>query len=263
MEAALEMSAETHLLPVTVAANAAETGRQAAAHGAALLREALASHGMARVVVATGASQLAMLDALVREPGVAWDRVTFFHLDEYLGLPVTHPASFRRYLWQRFHSLLPLPPRAFHYLDGTAPDPLEECQRMGRLISETPVDLAFLGIGENAHLAFNDPPADCTTDDPYLIVQLDEACRRQQWGEGWFSTLEEVPQQALTMSLRQILKSKALVVTVPDARKAMAVRNSLEGPLTPLVPASMLRRHSHCSLFLDQDSASLLTSNHP
>jgi glucosamine-6-phosphate deaminase len=211
--------------------------------------------------VATGASQFEVLASLAQAPGVAWEKVTFFHLDEYLGLPLAHPASFRRYLWERFHSRLPVPPRAFHYLDGEAADSAAECARVGRLIAEATIDVAFLGIGENAHLAFNDPPADFVTEDPYLVVDLDDACRRQQLGEGWFPNLESVPKRALTMSIRQILKSRELIVTVPDTRKAVAVRDSLEGPVTPHVPASILREHTACSLFLDAAAASLLT--HP
>lgn len=246
-------------MEVVVASDAVAAGRQAAAHGAGLLREALARRGRAAVVVATGASQFHLLEALVREPDLAWEKVTFFHLDEYLGLPVAHPASFRRYLWDRFHSRLPAPPRAFHYLDGEAAEPAAECARVGRLIAVEPIDVAFVGIGENAHLAFNDPPADFVTEEPYLVVELDEACRRQQFGEGWFPSLEAVPRQAISMSIRQILKSRALVVTVPDARKAVAVRDSLEGPVSPQVPASILQEHAHCALILDAAAASLLT----
>lgn len=255
-----DMKQNATSLVVEVAAEAAEAGRRAAVHGAALVREALARRGRAGVIVATGASQFAMLAALVVTPGVAWEKVTFFHLDEYLGLPVTHPASFRRFLWERFHSRLPVPPRAFHYLDGEAADPVAEGARVGRLLAEEPIDVAFIGIGENAHLAFNDPPADFETEEPYLVVTLDDACRRQQLGEGWFPTLEAVPRRALSMSIRQILRSRHLVVTVPDARKAEAVRASLEGPLTPQVPASVLRRHPSCALFLDEASAALLSS---
>jgi len=246
-----------------VAAGPAETGRDAAAYGAGLVRQALERDGRAAVVVATGASQFEMLAGLAAEPGLAWERVTFFHLDEYLGLSVGHPASFRRYLWERFHSRLPVPPRAFHYLDGEADDPAGECARVGRLIAAERIDVAFIGIGENGHLAFNDPPADFVTEEPYLIVTLDDACRRQQWGEGWFPSLEAVPERAITMSIRQILKSRHLVVTVPDARKAVAVRDSLHGSVTPLVPASIVREHPSCAVFLDLASASLLTPYQP
>jgi len=244
---------------VEVAPEAAQAGSRAARHGARLIREAIEARGRAVVILATGASQFDMLAVLVAEPGVAWEKVTVFHLDEYLGLPLTHPASFRRFLWERFHSKLPVPVRAFSYLDGEAADPLEEGRRVGQQLAVERVDVAFIGIGENAHLAFNDPPADFETEEPYLVVGLDEACRRQQLGEGWFPSLEDVPTRALSMSVRQILKSRTLVVTVPDARKAAAVRDALQGPITPQVPASILRTHPACFLFLDPDSASQLT----
>ncbi len=243
-----------------IAPDRATCGRLAAAEGAARLRQRVQEHGAATLIVATGASQLDMLDALVGEPDLRWDKVTVFHLDEYLGLPLTHPASFRRYLWERFHARLPLPVRAFHYLDGEA-DPETERRRYGALLASQPVDLAFIGIGENGHLAFNDPPADFETEEPCLVVTLDDACRRQQWGEGWFATLDDVPRQALSLSVRQILKSASLLVTVPDARKAGAVRAALTGPLTPDVPASILRTHGDTTFFLDEGSASLLPAS--
>jgi len=255
------MSLNQLSLRVEVAPEAADAGRRAATLGADRLREALERRGSAAVIVATGASQFEVLASLAQAPGVAWEKVTFFHLDEYLGLPVAHPASFRRYLWERFHSKLPVPARAFHYLDGEATDPAAECMRVGRLIAAVTVDVAFLGIGENAHLAFNDPPADFVTENPYLVVDLDHACRRQQYGEGWFPSLDDVPKRALTMSIRQILKSRQLVVTVPDLRKARAVKNALKGPVTPDCPASVLQQHASCSIFLDEPAASLLTSD--
>ena len=252
------MNAAASCLVPDIAPDREECGKRAARAGLARLRTALDARGAASVIVATGASQFDVLAALAAEPGIRWDKVTFFHLDEYAGLPITHPASFRRYLWERFHARLPLPPRAFHYLDGEA-DPAAECARMGRLIAEHEIDVAFLGIGENGHLAFNDPPADFATEEPYIVVELDEACRRQQWGEGWFAALDEVPRRALSMSIRQLLKSRALIVTVPDARKAAAVQAALEGPVTPQVPASILRQHPDCALFLDTASASRLS----
>jgi glucosamine-6-phosphate deaminase len=198
-----------------------------------------------------------MFENLVREPEIDWSSVTGFHLDEYVGLPITHPASFRRYLWERFVSRLPLPLRAFHYLDAKD-DPRAEASRVGEIIRRHPIDVAFVGIGENGHLAFNDPPADFETDEPYIIVKLDDACRRQQLGEGWFPTFDDVPQQAISMSVRQIMKSRAVICTVPDERKAQAVRNAVEGEVTPRVPASILQRHERCALFLDKPAASLL-----
>jgi len=200
-----------------------------------------------------------MLTALVGEPGIKWNRVTGIHLDEYVVLPIDHPASFRGYLWQRFVSRLPLPLCTFHFLNGEG-DAKTECNRVGEIIRRHPIDVAFVGIGENGHLAFNDPPADFETEDPYLVVQLDDACRRQQLGEGWFPTFDDVPKQAISMSVRQIMKSAAIICIVPDDRKAEAVRNSIEGEVTPKVPASILQQHKQCTLFLDTPAASLLKS---
>jgi glucosamine-6-phosphate deaminase len=238
-----------------------ESGAIAAREGAEQIRKALTEKGRANIIVATGASQFEMLEHLVQAPDINWYNVTAFHLDEYVGLPVTHPASFRGYLWQRFVSRLPLPLRAFHYVDADAPDgPAAECQRLGKLIREAgTVDVAFIGIGENGHLAFNDPPADFETTEPYLVVTLDEACRRQQMGEGWFKTMDDVPKQAISMSVRQIMKSKAIICTVPDERKAAAVKGSVEGPVSNMLPGSMLQRHENASIYLDEPAASQLT----
>ena len=233
-------------------------GTAAAAHGATLIRAALARQGHATLIVATGASQFEMLEALARETEMAWDRVTVFHLDEYIGLPVSHPASFRNYLWNRFVRRLPLPLAAFHYINGEA-NPAEECRRLAALIGNHPVDVAFIGIGENGHVAFNDPPADFATETPYLVVTLDDACRRQQLGEGWFPNLDAVPTQAISMSVRQIMKSAAIVCTVPDTRKAAAVRNTVEGPVSNRVPASILQTHPDTVLFLDEPAAAQLS----
>jgi glucosamine-6-phosphate deaminase len=234
-----------------------QMGKSAAVAGAQHIRSALAKRGEANIIVATGASQFEMLAALVGEPGINWNRVSGFHLDEYVGLAIDHPASFRGYLWQRFVSRLPLPLQAFHFLNGEG-DAATECRRVGEILRRHPIDVAFVGIGENGHLAFNDPPADFETEDPYLVVQLDDACRRQQLGEGWFPTFDDVPKQAISMSVRQIMKSAAIICTVPDTRKAEAVRNSVEGEVTPNVPASILQRHEQCTLFLDAPAASLL-----
>jgi len=238
--------------------NKSESGTTAAAEGAALIRAAIAERGRAVIILATGASQFEMLTALVREPDIAWNRVTVFHLDEYVGLPITHPASFRLYLWQRFVSKLPTHLAAFHYLNAEV-DPRRECARVSALLRPETVDVAFVGIGENGHLAFNDPPADFETQEPFLIVELDEACRRQQNGEGWFPTFDAVPKQAISMSIREILRSRAIICTVPDKRKAVAVKACLEGPITPLAPASILREHAACTIYLDGPAASLLT----
>jgi glucosamine-6-phosphate deaminase len=235
-----------------------ELGKAAAAAGASLLREALRQRGSADIIVATGASQFEMFDQLVQESDIAWQKVTAFHLDEYVGISITHPASFRRYLWERFASRLPLPLRAFHYLNAED-DPAAECRRVSDIIRHHPIDVAFVGIGENGHLAFNDPPADFEIDDPYIVVDLDEACRRQQLGEGWFPSLDDVPRHAISMSVRQIMKSRAIVCTVPDQRKAQAVRDAVEGDVMPRVPASILQHHDRVTLYLDAPAASLLS----
>lgn len=233
-----------------------EMGAAAAAAGAERLRQAVSSNGQGSFIVATGASQFEMLQSLVDIP-LDWPRLTGFHLDEYIGLSITHDASFRKYLWERFVTRLPYPPAAFHFLDAET-DPEAECHRVGDLIRDRPIDVAFIGIGENGHIAFNDPPADFETDEPYIIVDLDEACRRQQLGEGWFPNLESVPRQAVSMSVRQILKSRTIICTVPDERKAEAVRNAINAPVSPEVPASILQNHPDCRLYLDPSSASLL-----
>ena len=244
-------------MDIKIMPDKAQMGKAAAAAGAEHIRRAIAERGDANIIVATGASQFEMLGELVQQPDINWNRVTGFHLDEYVGLPIDHPASFRGYLWQRFVSKLPLPLRAFHFLDGEG-DPQAECRRVAEIIRRHPIDVAFVGIGENGHLAFNDPPADFETEEPYLVVQLDDACRRQQLGEGWFPTFDDVPKQAISMSVRQIMKSRAIICTVPDERKAEAVRNSVEGQVTPQVPASILQRHERCTLYLDKPAASLL-----
>jgi glucosamine-6-phosphate deaminase len=244
-------------MEVVIARTKQECGAKAAAHGAEALRKALEARGRAAIIVATGASQFEMLDALVAAPGIDWGRVTAFHLDEYAGMPMTHPASFRKYLKERFADRLPQPIGMFNYVSGEG-NPHEECRRLAGLIGRETIDVAFIGIGENGHLAFNDPPADFETQEPYLVVSLDEACRRQQLGEGWFATLADVPTRAISMSIRQILKAAAIVCTVPDARKAEAVRGAVEGPVTPNVPASALQQHPRATLFLDADSASRL-----
>ncbi|HBN78499.1 MAG TPA: glucosamine-6-phosphate deaminase [Planctomycetaceae bacterium] len=244
-------------MKIEIFATEQEMGQAAAEAGAEKIRQALAERGEARIIVATGASQFTVLGALVKQPDIDWSKVTGFHLDEYLGLPMTHPASFRGYLKERFVDQVSL--KAFHYLDGET-DPQQECERVGKLLTEAPIDVAFVGIGENGHLAFNDPPADFETEQPYLVVDLDEACRRQQHGEGWFPTMDDVPTQALSMSVKQILKTNTIICSVPDERKAEAVKNSVEGKVTPEVPASILQTHGDTTLFLDQAAASLLKS---
>ena len=230
---------------------------EAAAHAASTkLRKAITERGHASFIVATGASQFDFLDALTADKTIDWDNTTMFHLDEYIGIPETHPASFRKYLRERLVDIVR--PGTVHFLNGEADEPQAECERLSRIISQHQIDVAFVGIGENGHLAFNDPPADFETDDPYILVELDEPCRLQQVGEGWFTGLDEVPTQAISMSIRQIMKAQTIICTVPDERKAEAVRNCLHGEITPLHPASILQTHPDCSVFLDTGSASLL-----
>jgi glucosamine-6-phosphate deaminase len=192
----------------------------------------------------------------VAAPGIDWSRTAFFHLDEYVGLPETHPASFRRYLRERLADRAH--PGAFHFIEGDAADPEAECRRVGDLIARQTIDLAFVGIGENGHLAFNDPPADFETTVPYLVVELDEDCRRQQLGEGWFQTLDQVPRRAISMSIQQVLKSREILCVVPDARKARAVADCLEGDVDTRHPASILLRHPRTTVYLDTAAAALL-----
>jgi glucosamine-6-phosphate deaminase len=188
---------------------------------------------------------------------IDWSKITVFHLDEYIGLPVSHPASFRKYLKKRFEQQVN-GLRKFHYVNGES-DPWIECQRLGEIISRLTIDVACIGIGENGHLAFNDPPADFDTHEPYIIVDLDVDCRQQQVGEGWFASLTDVPTQAISMSISQIMKSTTIVCTVPDARKAITVKNTVEGLVTNLVPASILQTHPRCWLFMDEPAAEYLT----
>jgi len=238
-----------------------ETVGQAAAEQAGnSLRQAIRQNGVVRIVAATGASQFEFLDALTSFPGIDWHRVEVFHLDEYVGLPINHPASFRKYLLERLINKTGI--SRYHFLNGEG-DAQASAIQVGLELQSAPIDLLFAGIGENAHLAFNDPPADFTTEDPYLIVDLDEACRQQQVNEGWFAGVKEVPKQAISMSVRQILRSREIVAVVPDERKALAVRNSLEGEISPKVPASILRTHPNTSIYLDKNSASLLSSGVP
>lgn len=241
-----------------VYANKDQLGAAAAAFVAARIQNLVETQGEARVIFATGASQYEFLAALIQAPGVDWLRVTAFHLDEYLDLPADHPASFRHVLRERLFNRLPF--GAVHLLNGDAPDRAAECARYANLLAERPVDLACIGIGENGHLAFNDPPADFHTTAPVHVVTLDEACRRQQVGEGHFPTLDDVPRQALSLSIPSILDADAISCVVPDARKAPAVRCALEGPVTPDCPASVLRWHDDCTVFLDLESASLLAN---
>ncbi|WP_296703878.1 glucosamine-6-phosphate deaminase [Algoriphagus sp.] len=239
--------------------NSIELGKLAGKNGAKLIREAIQNKGFANIILATGTSQFETLKQLLSEKDIDWSKVTVFHLDEYLGLPISHPASFRKYLLERFFNHLPQL-KGYHLINGEV-NPEEECYRLGNLIKKNKIDVAFVGVGENGHLAFNDPPADFETEHPYIIVDLDQACRMQQFGEGWFPNLEAVPNQAISMSIRQIMKSKAIICSVPDTRKAIAIKNCFEGPISPDHPASILQNHPHCQLFLDQGSSSLLSGH--
>ena len=231
-----------------------ELGKEAARKGAELICKAISERGEASIIVATGVSQFEMLNELVKE-NIDWTKVIAFHLDEYIGISETHPASFRKYLKERFVDIMSL--KEFNYINGET-DPVSECIRLGNLISKRPIDVAFIGIGENGHLAFNDPPADFETDEAYITVQLDEKCRLQQLGEGWFSAFDDVPDKAISMSIKQIMKSKAIICSVPDLRKAKAVKCVVEEPVAPVVPATILRQHNAVWLFLDKYSSSLL-----
>ncbi|MGH9514411.1 MAG: glucosamine-6-phosphate deaminase [Terriglobales bacterium] len=245
---------------ITVFKDKAFLAAAAAAQAAAIIRKAISEKGAARIIAATGASQFEFLDALTAMPDIDWKRVEMFHLDEYIGLPLSHPASFRGYLLKRLINKVGI--ARYHLLDGER-DPASVAREVGTKLASAPIDVAFVGIGENGHLAFNDPPADFETEDPYIVVNLDEACRRQQMGEGWFATLADVPPTALSMSVRQILKSKEIICIVPDARKARAVAACFEGEISPNTPASILRTHPKCTVYLDHDSAALLTSARP
>jgi glucosamine-6-phosphate deaminase len=245
-------------MEINIQPDKVKMGAAAASFGVSKLKQALEKKDEVSFIVATGASQFEMLEEL-RQADLPWDRLTGFHLDEYVGLPISHGASFRKYLWERFVSNLPLPLANFYFINGEG-DPQAECDRVGALISQTTIDVAFVGIGENGHLAFNDPPADFETQEPYIVVNLDDACRQQQFGEGWFPTFDDVPKQAISMGIQQILKSQTIVCTVPDERKAQAVKNSVQGPVSPDVPASILQQHPDCQLFLDPTAASLLSA---
>ena len=235
-----------------------QMGAAAAAYAAEAIKNAIESKGGANIILATGTSQFETLKNLEATRGIDFSKVTMFHLDEYIGLGAEHPASFRKFLKERFVDKVP-DLKAVHFVNGNADDPQQECRRIAAIIAKHPIDVALIGIGENGHLAFNDPPADFKTDQPYIIVELDERCRAQQLGEGWFETLEQVPQRAISMSIRQIMKSACLIVSVPEKRKAEAVKNALEGQVSPTCPASILQRHKNCKIFMDKEAASLLS----
>ncbi len=244
-------------MEITCATDKITCGQAGAAAGLAKLRQALADKDEVNIILATGLSQFDVLHTLIEAEDIDWNRINAFHLDEYVGLPIRHPASFRLVLWKEFASKLPVPLKSFTWIDGEQ-DPQAECARLAAAIANHPIDIAFVGIGENGHLAFNDPPADFVTEEPYLVVNLDHACRKQQMGEGWFKSIDDVPARAISMSIRQIMKSKSLIITVPDERKAQGVKDSVEQPIRGEYPGSIMRTHADAHLFLDPGSASLL-----
>jgi glucosamine-6-phosphate deaminase len=234
----------------------AELAQVAAGDAAVTIREAIATRGAARIIAATGASQFEFLDALTKTPGVDWTKVEMFHLDEYVGVSDQAPASFCRYLRERLIDRVGL--KKYHLLDG-AQDPAAVIAHVSAEIRKAPIDVAFAGVGENGHLAFNDPPANFDTDEAYMVVDLDEACRRQQLGEGWFPTLADVPRQALSMTIKQLMKATQILCIAPDARKAKAIKACFGGEVSPAAPASILQNHPNTTLYLDKESAALLS----
>jgi glucosamine-6-phosphate deaminase len=244
---------KTDNLTVRIYETSAELGVAAAEMAAGILNKTIAEKGFANLILATGASQFEFLKNLGKME-IDWDKITAFHLDEYKGLPVTHPASFRKYLRERIFEIVK--PKEVHYLEGDAADINAEVKRYESLLKNHPVDLACIGIGENGHIAFNDPPV-ADFNDPHLVkvVQLDEACRHQQFGEGWFPTIDDVPKEALSLTIPAIMASKNIICTVPDGRKAEAVKNTLTGKIETSCPASILRTHQSAVLLLDKPAA--------
>lgn len=237
---------------VVICANADAAGAYAAAEVAAMLNTVLATASRARLLLSTGQSQFEVLRHLVRTD-VQWSRVDAFHLDEYIGLPETHAASFRRYLRERVADLVPV---RMHYVDPGSASSLEE---LAGEVTSRPMDVALVGVGENGHIAFNDPPADFGTEQPYIVVDLDDACRAQQVHEGWFETTSSVPAQAVTMSVHEILRAQRVMSVVPHAAKATVVRRLLSAnDISPDLPASALLRHGDWQLVLDRASAQSL-----
>jgi len=237
---------------INIGANASELGLNAAKLVAGKLNDSLRKKGEARLVIATGSSQFEMLESLMLEK-IEWGKIEVFHLDEYIGLPVTHAASFRKYLYDRFLNHITV--KKFHSVDVEG-DVLQKIKALTAEIRKKPLDLGLIGIGVNGHIAFNDPPADFDTRESYIVVDLDEQCKLQQVGEGWFGSLEEVPAQAVSMTPWQIMQCKTIVSAVPHKVKAVAVRNTLLNKLTNIVPATMLKQHNDWHLFLDNNSAS-------
>ena len=245
-------------MKIVVTNNHSDLGKEAGVEAAQIIRAALINNGFANIILATGTSQFETLNQLIRED-VDWNQVTMFHLDEYIGLPESSPASFRKYLKERFIQKTG-GLQQVHLINGER-NPAEECLRLNKIIGNTRIDLALLGIGENGHLGFNDPPADFETEEAFIVVELDEKCRRQQVGEGWFQRIGDVPRQAITMSIKQIMKSAQIICSVPDSRKAQVVKDCFEKPVSNLFPGSILQEHPHCICFLDKLSSALLEKN--
>ena len=246
-------------MKIAIEENKADMGRIAADDAARRISAAIEAKGEARVIFASAASQFEFIEALSAHDDVDWTKVRGFHLDEYAGLPADHPASFRRFLRERLIAKLPRPIGGFTFVEGDAADRQAECARLEAAIREKPIDLACIGIGENGHIAFNDPPADFGTGAAYAVVALDETCRMQQVGEGWYPDLAHVPTHAFSMTVPQIMASEAVIVVVPDGRKADAVAAAVEGPVSEMCPASVLRSHPDCTLYLDRPAASKLS----
>lgn len=242
---------------IEVFSSKVDMAEQAANRAASTIRDAISQRGEARIIAATGASQFEFLDALTKISNIDWKRVEMFHLDEYVGLSDQAPASFCKYLKERLINKTGL---ERHHLLGGTEHPAVVIERIGAEIRKAPIDVAFVGVGENGHLAFNDPPADFDTDQAYIVVNLDEACRKQQLGEGWFPTLQAVPRQAISMTIKQIMKAKRILCIAPDARKANAIAACFNGDVSPLAPASILQQHPDATIYLDEASAALLSA---
>ncbi|MBN8789812.1 MAG: glucosamine-6-phosphate deaminase [Terrimonas sp.] len=246
-------------MKIDISGNAQELGQKSGRKAAECIKAAIANKGTANIILATGASQFETLHQLISDKAIDWSKVVMFHLDEYIDLPESSPASFRKYLKERFINKVPAL-KACYLINGET-DPLAECERLNAIIQKHPIDVALVGIGENGHLAFNDPPADFDITNPYIIVNLDEPCRAQQFNEGWFKTIDDVPKQAISMSIKQIMLSSVIICSVPDKRKAAAVKNCLSGEISNIHPASILQSHSNCICYLDEASASLLPAD--
>jgi glucosamine-6-phosphate deaminase len=240
-------------MKVKICKDSVELGEDAAFLAASILNQAIHEKNKARLLLSTGASQFDTLKALAVEK-VNWSKVEIFHLDEYVGLSDTHPASFRKYLKDRFINVLGL--KNYHLIK-TEGDLEKNIQAITGEIRKEPIDLALIGIGENAHIAFNDPPADFETKEAYIVVNLNEKCKKQQVNEGWFATIADVPETAVSMTVYQIMQSKAIISCVPYKAKAEAVKFTLEREIQNLYPATILKKHNNVVLFLDEESASL------